>query len=70
MATSKERVTPSGPAGMKARGYSPEGHGPHGGHHRKHFDKIEANPMEDHMRNNPGARHSIAQPPHAGTVTG
>jgi hypothetical protein len=70
MATSKGQVTASGMAGTKARGYAPMGHGPHGGHHRKHFDKIAVNPMADHMRNNPGARHSIDQPPHAGTVSG
>ena len=70
MATSKGPGSVSGMQGNKARGYSPEGHGPHGGHHRHEPKQVSANPMEDHMRNNPGARSTINQPPHAGTVTG
>ncbi len=60
----------SGKEGMKARGYAPMGHGPHGGHHRHEPKQVSVNPMEDAGRNNPGARDTINQPPHAGPVSG
>lgn len=59
-------IGPSGKEGMKARGYSPGGHGPHGGHHRKHFDKIPHN-LHDHMSQNPSPAE---QAPQGGMIPG
>ena len=60
MAMSKNPTTSGGEGGMKARGYAPMGHGPHGGHHRHEPKQVSVNPIADHMRNNPGARNTIA----------
>lgn len=70
MATSKGAGVAGAKEGMNARGYSPMGHGPHGGHHRHEPKHVSVNPLEDHMRNKPEARHTMNQPPHAGPVSG
>lgn len=68
MAMSKGPGAPGAKEGMKARGYSPAGHGPHGGHHRHEPKQVSVNPVADHMRNNPAARNTIAGAPPMGNV--
>lgn len=70
MAMSKGPGSVSGKEGNKARGYSPMGHGPHGGHHRNEPKQVSVNPVDDYMRNNPGARNTIAGANPMGTVGG